>query len=129
MQVLEGTASRKGQEVGSLVLAWDLEHKLYKGCGQTRVVACFVVVIFFKLEDHRGKRAQTEPVPLQLFTGTTGPDVLFPGLVMSALDLQALSKRLLGQVLPIRQATPEHRKKHAILGVPLPTAPALMAAP
>lgn len=84
---------------------------------------------FFKLEDHRGKRAQTEPVPLQLFTGTTGPDVLFPGLGMSALDLQALSKRLLGQVLPIKPATPEHRKKRYILGVPLPTAPALTAAP
>lgn len=128
--MLEGTASRKGPEAGSLVLAWDLEHKLYKGCGQTRVVTCFVVVIFFfKLEDHRGKRAQTEPVPLQLFTGTTGLDVLFPGLGMSALDLQALSKRLLGQVLPIKQATPEHRKKRAILGVPLPTVHALMVAP
>lgn len=72
---------------------------------------------------------QTAPVPLQLFIGTTGPDVLFPGLGMSALDLQALSKRLLGQALPLKKAIPEHRKNSAILGVPLPTAPASMTAP
>lgn len=80
-------------------------YKLYKGCGKTRVVAWFVILFFFKPGDHRGKRAQTGPVPLQLFTGTPGPDVLFPGLGMSALDLQELSKCLLGQALPIKQNT------------------------
>ena len=68
-------------------------------------------------------------MPLQLFTGTTGPDVLFPGLGMSALDLQELSKCLLEQALPLKRATPAHQKKSAILGVPLPTAPASMKAP
>lgn len=77
-----------------------------------RLLACFGGAVgggglVFKLGDQGGKGKR--PVPLQLLTGTSGPDVLLPGLVMSVLDLQPLSKHL-----HTPKVGPTHQAGHSV---------------